>query len=109
MDKNFAAELEKEQAEIEIEKDVVDQVKKGEKEADGKLILAEDIEEGHVSWKAIKLFLKGLGGNFPFLFMTVWVGSQFLNEGCYMFSVWFLGFWGNQYQGRDPNEVSTTQ
>ncbi len=60
MDKNFAAELEKEQAEIEVEEEVMDQVKKGEKEADGKLILAEDIEEGHVSWKAIKLFLKAL-------------------------------------------------
>jgi hypothetical protein len=60
MDENFAAELEKEQAEIEVEEEVMDQVKKGEKEADGKLILAEDIEEGHVSWKAIKLFLKAL-------------------------------------------------
>ncbi len=41
--------------------------------------------------------------------MTIWVGEQFLNEGFNMFSVWFLGFWGHQYQGHDPSEVSTTQ
>jgi len=107
MDENFAAEVEKEQDEVEVQKSVIDQVKKDDKEADGKLILAEDIEEGHVSWTAIKLFLKALGGSFPILFLTIWVGGHILNEACTMFSVWFLGFWGNQYQGRDPNEVST--
>jgi hypothetical protein len=62
-----------------------------------------------VSWKAIKLFLKALGGNIPLLFMTIWIGGQLLNEGCNIFSIWFLGFWAEQYQGHDPNEVSTAQ
>jgi hypothetical protein len=106
MDEKISAEIKKEQAEIEVEKEVIDQINKGEK---GKLILAEDIEEGHVSWKAIKLFLKALGGKFPFLFVTVWVASQFLYEWCNTVSVWFLGFWGSQYQGRDPSEVSAAQ
>lgn len=109
MDENFAAEVEKEQDEVEIEESVIDQVKKGEKEADGKLILAEEIEEGHVSWTAIKLYLKALGGSFPIFFITIWIGGQVMNEGCSMFSVWFLGFWGHQYQGRDPSDVPTTQ
>lgn len=109
MDGNFAAEVVKERDEIELEKEVFDQVKKGEKKVDEKLVLAEEIEKGHVSWKAINLFVKALGGKFPFLFMAVWVGGQFLKEGLGMFSVWFLGFWGKQYQEYDPSEVSTTQ
>ena len=109
IDKNFAAEVEKEQVDIEVETSVIDQVRKDEKEAEGRLILAEDIEKGYVSWKAISLFLKAIGGDFPFLFMTIWVGGLFLYEGCNMFSVWFLGFWVNQYQDHDPSKVSTTQ
>jgi hypothetical protein len=105
--KNFMAEVEKEPAEIEVENSV-DQIKKIEK-ADGRLILAEDIEKGHVSWKAVNLFLKAIGGNFPFLFMMTWVGGLFLYEGCTMFSVWFLGYWVNQYQHHDPSEVSAAQ
>lgn len=107
MDAKFAAKVKMEQDENQVE--VIDQGKRDEKDADGKLILAEDIEQGHVSWKAIKLFLQGLGGKFPFLFMTVWIGGLFLHEGCNAISVWFLGFWGKQYQGRDPSDVSTTQ
>jgi hypothetical protein len=106
LDTNFAAEVEKE---IEGENSDIDQVKKGGKGADGRLILAEDIEKGHVSWKAVNLFLKAIGGNFPFLFMMTWVGGLFLYEGCTMFSVWFLGYWVNQYQHHDPSEVSAAQ
>jgi hypothetical protein len=109
MDGDFGTEIEKEQDEIEVVKEVIDQVNKGEDKADVKLILAEEIVEGHVSWKAIKLFLKALGGNLLFFFMTIWVGGQFLKEGLVMFSVWFLGFWGKQYQEHNPTEVSTTQ
>ena len=109
MDGDFSKEVEKEQDEIQVEKEAIDQVKKGENKTDEKLILAEEIVEGHVSWKAIKLYLKALGGNLLFFFMTIWIGGQFLKEGLAMFSVWFLGFWGKQYQEHDPSEVSTTQ
>ena len=78
-------------------------------QVDGKLILAEEIEEGHVSWRAIKLYFKGLGGSTPLLFVVVWVGGMFVLEGCVMFSVWFLGYWGTQYETKEPGEVSNVR
>jgi hypothetical protein len=47
-------------------------------EGDGKLMVAEEIQEGHVSWKALKLFFVGLGGDHPLLFWMVFVGGFFL-------------------------------
>ena len=40
----------------------MDVVDKGEQKSDGKLILAEEIVEGRITWKALKLFVHGLGG-----------------------------------------------
>jgi len=85
------------------------QVDQKQAEVDGKLILAEEIEEGHVSWRAIKLYFKGLGGTAPLLFVVVWVGGWFLLEVCTIFSVWFLGYWGTQYEKKQPGEVSTVR
>lgn len=109
-DKILASEVAKEEDEAEVEKEVIDMTnEKNEKEADGKLILAEEIEEGHVSWKAIKLYLKGLGGDAPVFFFTIWLAGTVLVEACNMFAVWFLGYWGTQYETHDPSEVATFQ
>lgn len=108
-DKILASEVEKEDDKTELAKETIDSDNKDEKEADGKLILAEEIEVGHVSWKAIKLYLKGLGGDAPILFLTIWLVGTVLVEACSMFSVWFLGYWGTQYETHDPSEVATSQ
>ncbi len=109
-DKILASEVEKEDDKAEVETETIDSDnKKDEKEADGKLILAEEIEVGHVSWKAIKLYLKGLGGDAPIFFLTIWLVGTVLVEACNMFAVWFLGYWGTQYETHDPSEVTTSQ
>ena len=50
--------------------DVVD--KDGQK-SDVKLILAEEIVEGRITWKALKLFVDGFGGKYTSLFMAIWI------------------------------------
>jgi len=104
-DKILAHELEKEEEEAEIEKEVIDNVKKDDKQPDGKLILAEEIAEGHISWKAIKLFITGLGGDLPILVLTLWMGGVALMHVANSFAVWFLGVWGSQYETHHTSDV----
>ena len=93
-----------EQQESDIEKQVVDDVNKEEKK-DGKLILAEEIVEGRITWKALKLYLDGLGGNHPFLFAAVWFSGLLVMQLAANFGIWFLGYWGSQYETHHPEEV----
>ena len=93
------------QQESSIEKQVVDAVNKEERKSDGKLILAEEIIEGRVTWKALKLYLDGLGGNHPFLFAAVWIAGFVATYVVVVFGTWFLGYWGSQYENHHPEEV----
>ncbi|KAH9480681.1 ATP-binding cassette transporter abc4 [Psilocybe cubensis] len=72
---------------------------------DGKLIMKEEIIEGHVTWKSIKVFLKGLGGNHPVWFYVLWISGIALTDWLSTFQVWFLGYWGSQYEFHTPSEV----
>ena len=93
------------QHESDIEKEVVDSVNKEERKSDGKLILAEEIVEGRVTWKALKLYLDGLGGNHSYLFAAVWMAGFLATHVAINFGVWFLGYWGSQYDNHRPEEV----
>jgi len=72
---------------------------------DGKLIANEEIAEGHITWKSIRLFLSGLGGDRPLMFFFLWMTSILITDGMNTFQVWFLGYWGSQYKERDPSTV----
>ncbi|KAF8966908.1 multidrug resistance-associated ABC transporter [Flammula alnicola] len=104
-DPTLAREVEQEQDEAEMEKEVVDTVKKEGGQPDGKLILAEEIAEGRVTWKSLMLFLKGLGGDKPIFFLIAWILGLALMHGGNMLAVWFLGFWGSQYETHAPEDV----
>ncbi|KAI0248983.1 hypothetical protein BJV78DRAFT_1276336 [Lactifluus subvellereus] len=78
------------------------------KQADGKLILAEEIAEGHVSWDAVKLFIDGLGGSHVFLFWIVFVGSLLICDALLTAQTWFMGYWAEQYGIYPPEEVNVT-
>jgi hypothetical protein len=93
------------QQESDIEKQVVDAVNKDERKLDGKLILAEEIAEGRITWEALKLYLDGLGGNHPFLFATVWIAGFLATHVAVNLGIWFLGYWGSQYENHHPEEV----
>jgi hypothetical protein len=101
----LAHEAETAQQESVIEKQVVDAVNKEESKMDGKLILAEEIIEGRITWKALKLYLDGLGGNHPFLFSAVWTIGFLVTNIAITLGVWFLGYWASQYENHAPEEV----
>ncbi|KAF8157969.1 hypothetical protein B0H34DRAFT_797400 [Crassisporium funariophilum] len=104
-DPTLASELKREKEEMEVETQVVDAMDKEGEKPDGKLILAEEIAEGRVSWPAIAMFVKGLGGDHPILFLGTWLVGLVLWNSSNMFSVWFLGYWGTQYESHAPEEV----
>jgi RNA-binding protein YhbY len=104
-DPTLAKEVEVEREETKIEEEVINEIKNDGGRADGKLILAEEVAQGRVTWKALGLYIRGLGGRAPGLFLTIFLGGLVLEQVCNMSSVWFLGQWGSQYEHHDPSEI----
>ncbi|KAJ6556823.1 hypothetical protein DFH09DRAFT_1248351 [Mycena vulgaris] len=76
------------------------------KPADGKLIVAEEIEVGHVSADAVKMYLFALGGQHPFLFFTFFSGGIFFQQVFVALRTWMLGYWAKQYDYMPAEEVN---
>jgi hypothetical protein len=74
--------------------------------ADGKLVIAEEIAEGRVTWKSMKLYFSGLGGDYPLMFFSIWISVTLLTDCVNTFQVWFLGYWGSKYENHTPSEVN---
>ncbi|KIJ23254.1 hypothetical protein M422DRAFT_786228 [Sphaerobolus stellatus SS14] len=72
----------------------------------GKLIMAEEVAEGRVSRKSVKLFLSALGGKHPIIFFTLWILGILLSDWVEMLKIWFLGYWGSQYETRPASEIN---
>ncbi|KAF9526535.1 multidrug resistance-associated ABC transporter [Crepidotus variabilis] len=73
--------------------------------ANGKLVLAEEVAQGRITMRSMKLMLDSLGGSHPFMFYLVFIGSFALTEAAMTFQAWFLGYWGSQYETRLPEDV----
>ena len=102
----LAHEIEQELDEAKLEEEVVDTVKKEDPaKKDGKLILAEEIVEGRVTWRSMMLFLKGLGGENPWFFLFAWMLGMTLMHGGNLVATWYLGYWGSQYDNHNPEDV----
>lgn len=71
----------------------------------GKLVLAEEIMQGRVSRKAMNIFVSALGGGYPILFMVIWIIGGISAEAMIDFQVWYLGYWGSQYDTHPSSEV----
>ncbi|KAH8978585.1 hypothetical protein EDB92DRAFT_2119177 [Lactarius akahatsu] len=109
-DKTLAKELAESTRTIKDDENKIDSQEPDEtvKQADGKLILAEEIAEGHVSWDAVKLFIKGLGGAHPVLFWIVFAGGLLLCDTLMTVQTWFMGYWAEQYVIYPPDQVDIT-
>jgi len=102
----LAAEVGQDREETEIAKQEIPSAVNSEPPSHGKLILAEEIVEGSVTWKSFKLLLIGLGGNYPVLFFSLWAMGLMFADWISTFQVWFLGYWGSQYETHDVSEVN---
>ena len=95
----------------------------GEK-SDGKLVMAEEVDVGHVSWAAsmstpsfpaqyndnkhvyvVKLYLRGLGGKHPVYFFIFYLLGLSLLALSMTIQTWYLGYWASQYEVGDPSQV----
>ncbi|KAF9029722.1 hypothetical protein BDZ89DRAFT_1065204 [Hymenopellis radicata] len=75
------------------------------KKPSGQLIIAEEIDEGHVSWSALNLYFKALGGNHVWLFFLAYIGGLVLTQLLNTVQTWWLGYWASQYEGADEAYV----
>ncbi|KAF9243737.1 hypothetical protein BU15DRAFT_59613 [Melanogaster broomeanus] len=108
-DKTLAAEIAKEQEILKRDEETVDNAESAtearDNNADGKLVMAEEILEGHVSWQAFKLYLTSLGGRHPIVFWFAFLFFMVMSEIATIAQTWFLGYWSSQYNPREPTEV----
>ncbi|KAI3622081.1 atp-binding cassette transporter [Moniliophthora roreri] len=98
-------EAKRDQEAIDRVREEVDAKAPTETEANGRLIVAEEIEEGHVSWPAVKMYLKGMGGTHSWVFFLAVIGSLLISELSHTSQTWFLGHWASQYGQVDPSQV----
>ncbi|KAJ7704723.1 hypothetical protein B0H14DRAFT_3903574 [Mycena olivaceomarginata] len=73
--------------------------------ADGKLIVAEEIQLGHVSGSALKMYFAAMGGRYPIVFFTFFFGAVFFQQGLVALRAWQLGYWAKQYDQHPADEV----
>ncbi|KAH9059060.1 hypothetical protein EDB87DRAFT_1675205 [Lactarius vividus] len=109
-DKTLAKELAEDARAIKDEEKKIDSEEhdRTANSADGKLILAEEVAEGNVSWDAVKLFTNGLGGAHPILFWIVFAGGMLLCNTFMTVQTWFMGHWAEQYDIYPPDQVDIT-
>ena len=121
--KIFADELETSRKLVEEANEDVDTPAAQPQQVDGKLMVAEEVEEGRVSWNACKcfpcvrvevapsdrpavaMFLKALGGQLPILFISSYILLFSVNEMILAGQAWFLGYWASEYTEYPPSEV----
>ncbi|KAF7964504.1 hypothetical protein HWV62_6773, partial [Athelia sp. TMB] len=72
----------------------------------GKLIAAEEIAQGHVSWETFRIFLTLLGGKHAVLFWTFFLGNIMATHLLDDFGPWWMGQWAIQYDNYPANEIS---
>ncbi|KIY70079.1 P-loop containing nucleoside triphosphate hydrolase protein [Cylindrobasidium torrendii FP15055 ss-10] len=70
-------------------------VKKDSNEKSGQLIMAEEIEEGHISWPALQLYFQSLGGGNVWMFFLAWLGGLSLTQVFAVAQKWWLGYWAS--------------
>ncbi|KAK0208414.1 hypothetical protein DFS33DRAFT_1411920 [Desarmillaria ectypa] len=89
-----------------VEEEIDSQPPPEENKSDGKLIVAEEIEEGHIGPPALKFFFSSLGGGHVWLFFTSFIGGLAITEILNTAQTWWLGNWASQYDGRETYQYS---
>ncbi|KAH9829684.1 uncharacterized protein C8Q71DRAFT_887948 [Rhodofomes roseus] len=106
-DRKLAAEVAKEEAEIEKAEATVDEQAPEEvPKEDGKLVVEEEVAVGHVGWQAMRLLFGALGGNHQVFFWFSFIGGLMLYMVFNILETWFLGFWARQYEEVPASEVN---
>ncbi|KAJ6460983.1 P-loop containing nucleoside triphosphate hydrolase protein [Mycena sanguinolenta] len=101
-DKVVADEFDKDRTTLE---NVTQESSENPKKSAGKLIVAEEIEIGRVSWDALDMFFSAHSAGNISLFFTGLVIVMALTALTGRFETWFLGYWAGQYGKGTPVPV----
>ncbi|QRW27528.1 ABC transporter transmembrane region [Rhizoctonia solani] len=88
-------ELERKGEEVVDESNAVDKSEANAKKGDGKLMVAEEVAEGHIGWPALKFFLTVLGG---FWFWVAYFLGLILANAAILGQTYWLGIWARAYK-----------
>jgi hypothetical protein len=92
-DEALAAEIAHEQEASELEEELEEQAVDTKVVAQGsKLVMAEEAQEGHVSWKAISLLVSNLS-SWPLLWWFGYLAGCCINEAAAVYEIYWLGVW----------------
>jgi hypothetical protein len=95
-DEAMAAEIAHEQEAIELEEELEEQTEDAKVASKGsKLVMAEEAEEGHVSWKAINLMASNIS-SWPLLWWCGYLAGCCLGEAAEVYEIYWLGVWVRQ-------------
>ncbi|KAL0577586.1 hypothetical protein V5O48_004384, partial [Marasmius crinis-equi] len=72
-------------------------------DAKGKLFVAEEIQEGHVTLAAVTSYFSAMGS---LAWIVIMLGACLVAELIDAAQTWFLGYWASQYANRNPKEVA---
>ncbi|KZV76920.1 multidrug resistance-associated ABC transporter [Peniophora sp. CONT] len=106
-DENLAHEVEEEAQIIEkTETEVVDNEEPDAtaKQADGKLIVAEEVAEGHISWTALRIFFSALGGKHSLAFWFFFTVGLGLSDVFTSLQTFWMGAWAEAYDKTERYE-----
>ncbi|KAJ7172815.1 hypothetical protein C8R43DRAFT_1208856 [Mycena crocata] len=95
-------------ADLQVMEQVVDAEPveaKADTKADGKLILAEEVQLGKVKWSAVNLYLRGLGG---VGFYTIFLSFYTITHLAQILETWYLGYFASLYETSPPGSVSVS-
>ncbi|KAI0656583.1 multidrug resistance-associated ABC transporter [Cubamyces menziesii] len=110
-DMELLAELAEEEAQLKHADEAFSQSEheseNAQKDGDqsGKLIVAEEVEEGQVGWKTIRLYLMNTSSR-PLLYWTVYLLMLAVTHSVMNTQSYLLGYWAAQYETHAPSEVS---
>ncbi|KAJ7657333.1 P-loop containing nucleoside triphosphate hydrolase protein [Mycena polygramma] len=102
----LAAQIRKEQQALDKTGEEIDAEDPITEPVDGQLILAEEVQLGHVGTSALKMYFFAIGGKYPLFFFTVFFVGLFSVRILTIMRTWMLGYWAKQYDQHPPEEVN---
>ncbi|KAJ7813135.1 P-loop containing nucleoside triphosphate hydrolase protein [Mycena olivaceomarginata] len=98
-DEQLAEEVTKDQEILELAEKELDPITALDNppKKDGKLVIPEEIAIGHVSWKALGLYFKGMGGGgaYTIPFFVIMLSATGAAQALDATQTWYLGYWAS--------------
>ncbi|KAJ7119016.1 P-loop containing nucleoside triphosphate hydrolase protein [Mycena epipterygia] len=91
---------------VQLQQEVVVDESVDNPQVSGKLVIAEEIDVGHVSWEALKLYVSALGGQHPLFYFLSLVICMFITDALIILQTWYLGYFSSQYEDHDVSQVN---